>query len=71
MVKKKFATWPTDQYSVGHSVPNGETLLIAGAKILNKTTYGPNGKVDLEIAAKPQKVVNFYEQTMNKRGGNP
>ena len=47
---------------------NGEAPLMAGAKVIQEKTFGANSRVDMEIPATPEEVVNFYKQAMTAKG---
>ncbi len=53
------------------TVMNGEVPLMEGAKVLKTKTYGPNAKVELEVPATPEEIINFYKQAMNAKGWEP
>lgn len=39
-----------------------------GAKVIKEKAVGPNSRVDFEVAASPQEVVDFYKQAMTAKG---
>ncbi len=47
---------------------NGEAPLMAGAKVIQEKTFGANSRVDMEVSATPEEVVNFYKQAMTAKG---
>lgn len=47
---------------------NGRVPLMAGAKVLKSKSYGTNSKVDLEVPASPQDIIDFYKQSMTAKG---
>jgi hypothetical protein len=61
---------PAPQQS-GKMILNGAARLYPGAKVLNEMTYGPNTKVDLEVQATPEEIVNFYKKEMTSGGWQP
>jgi hypothetical protein len=50
---------------------NGEVPLMQGAKVLKKMSHGATSRVDLEVPADPEAVVNFYKQAMSAKGWQP
>jgi len=48
-----------------------EHLVMEGAKVLKEMALLTNSRVDLEIPASPEKVVNFYKQAMIAKGYQP
>ena len=48
-----------------------EQLVMEGAKVHKEMALVANSRVDLEIPASPEKVVNFYKQAMTAKGWQP
>jgi hypothetical protein len=42
-----------------------------GATLLKETTVGNNSRIDMEVPASPEEVVNFYKQVMTVKGWQP
>ncbi|MBN1101899.1 MAG: hypothetical protein JXL84_00650 [Deltaproteobacteria bacterium] len=57
-----------DQQGSSEAVMNGRAPLMDGAKVIKEMTYGPNTRVDLEIPATPEEIVNFYKQALTAKG---
>jgi len=57
-----------NQTTADSTIFNGAVPLMPGAKVLKKTIMGASGRVDLEIQATPEEVVNFYKKTMTAKG---
>jgi Ca-activated chloride channel family protein len=55
----------------GDTVMGGEVPLYKGAKVLKEETYGPNAKVELEVPAAPEEIINFYKEAMTAKGWQP
>jgi hypothetical protein len=47
---------------------NGEVPLYKGAKVTKNQTYGANTMVELDVAATPQEVMDFYGREMPGKG---
>lgn len=56
-----------EQKTGGDTIMNGEVPLMEGAKVLKTKTYGPNAKVELEVQASPEEIINFYKQAMTAK----
>jgi hypothetical protein len=39
--------------------------------VLNEKTYGKNTKAELEVAATPEDIINFYKKAMTEKGWQP
>ncbi|MCK5544857.1 MAG: VWA domain-containing protein, partial [Desulfobulbaceae bacterium] len=64
-------TGSDEQRMGGDTIMNGEIPLMEGTKVLKNMTYGPNAKVEMEVPAPPEEVVNFYKQAMTVKGWEP
>jgi hypothetical protein len=42
-----------------------------GASVLKEMGTGPNSRVDFEVPASPQQVVDFYNEVMTAKGWQP
>ncbi len=60
-----------EQKTGGDTIMNGEVPLMEGAKVLKTKTYGPNAKVELEVQATPEEIINFYKQAMTAKEWQP
>ncbi len=82
----KTATAATDKTRVKHNpkpsrttaksasrdmILNDEAPLMDGARIIKQMGQGATCRVDFEIAATPDEVINFYKETMSDRGWQP
>ncbi len=65
------ATKTTGEASDSTTILNGEIPLMKGATVLKETTMGGSSRVDMEIPASPEEVVNFYKQAMSSKGWQP
>jgi len=50
---------------------NDEAPLMDGARIIKQMGQGATCRVDFEIEATPEEVINFYKETMRDRGWQP
>jgi Ca-activated chloride channel family protein len=55
----------------GGTIMGGEVPLYKGAKVLKEETYGPNAKVEMEVPAAPEEIINFYKEAMTAKGWQP
>ena len=60
-----------EQNTGGDTIMNGEVPLMEGAKVLKTKTYGPSAKVELEVQATPEEIINFYKQAMTAKEWQP
>ena len=58
----------TKQIAASGTIFNGEAPLMAGTKVIQEKTFGANSRVDMEVPATPEEVVNFYKQAMTAKG---
>jgi hypothetical protein len=42
-----------------------------GARVVKEMGMGANGRVDLEVPANPEEVVNFYKKALTAKGWQP
>jgi len=60
-----------EQTASSATVLDGRIPLMEGATLLKETTIGTNSRIDMEVPASPEDVVNFYKQVMTVKGWQP
>jgi hypothetical protein len=61
----------TEKTAASGTIFKGEAPLMAGAKVLKEKTFGTNSRIDMEVPASPEEIVNFYKQAMTAKGWQP
>lgn len=57
-----------EQIASNGTIFNGEVPLYKGAQVIETKSYGANSKAELQVAATPQELVDFYKQVMSAKG---
>jgi hypothetical protein len=60
-----------EQTASSGTILNGEAPLMKGARVIKEMAMGANSRVDFEVPASPQEVVDFYKQAMAAKGWQP